>query len=273
MTLCRPGTLHPSDLSQENPKCWENKATQKLLNHWGLNIFYVFFWVVETVEPWDFWAFPAADGLPPPVERATFSTHLWSRCQGPGGDHRWPWILPSIAVRTNKQVYHIGVYIHTHIYIQRICIYIYIYIPNSRACWVSISRVGAGSRGLAAFKIRNGTLEPWNPGTLEPGTLEPWNPGTLEPWNLGTPEAWNPGTLEPRNPATLKPWNLGTLRNLSTLEPSRILEPCNLGTLEPWTLEPCNTWNPATPGTLLGSWNPETLEPWTLAGTLEPWTL
>ena len=41
-------------------------------------------------------------------------------------------------------------------------------IPNSRACWVSISRAGAGSRGLAAFKIRNGTLEPWNPGTLEP---------------------------------------------------------------------------------------------------------
>ena len=38
-------------------------------------------------------------------------------------------------------------------------------IPNSRACWVSISRAGAGSRGLAAFKIRNGTLEPWN---LEP---------------------------------------------------------------------------------------------------------
>ena len=57
-------------------------------------------------------------------------------------------------------------------------------IPNSRACWVSISRAGAGSRGLAAFKIRNGTLEPWNPETLEPrnpGTLEPWNPGTLEP--------------------------------------------------------------------------------------------
>ena len=44
-------------------------------------------------------------------------------------------------------------------------------IPNSRACWVSISRAGAGSRGLAAFKIRNGTLEPWNP-----GTLDPWNP-------------------------------------------------------------------------------------------------
>ena len=66
-------------------------------------------------------------------------------------------------------------------------------IPNSRACWVSISRAGAGSRGLAAFKIRNGTLElePWNPGTLE---LEPWNPGTLEPWNPGTLEPWNPGT-------------------------------------------------------------------------------
>ena len=47
-------------------------------------------------------------------------------------------------------------------------------IPNSGACWVSISRAGAGSRGLAAFKIRNGTLEPWNP-----GTLEPWNLGTL----------------------------------------------------------------------------------------------
>ena len=59
-------------------------------------------------------------------------------------------------------------------------------IPNSRACWVSISRAGAGSRGLAAFKIRNGTLE-----------LEPWNPGTLEPWNPGTLEPWNPGTLEP----------------------------------------------------------------------------
>ena len=67
-------------------------------------------------------------------------------------------------------------------------------VPNSRACWVSISRAGAGSRGLAAFKIRNGTLEPWNPG--------PWNPGTLEPWNPG-----NLGTLERRNPATLEPWN------------------------------------------------------------------
>ena len=87
-------------------------------------------------------------------------------------------------------------------------------IPNSRACWVSISRAGAGSRGLAAFKIRNGTLElePWNPGTLEswnPGTLEPWNPGTLEPWNpgtlkLGTLEPWNPGTLDL---GTLEPWN------------------------------------------------------------------
>ena len=68
-------------------------------------------------------------------------------------------------------------------------------IPNSRACWVSISRAGAGSRGLAAFKIRNGTLEPWNPGTLDLGTLEPWNPGTLgtlEPWNAGTLQPWNP---------------------------------------------------------------------------------
>ena len=86
-------------------------------------------------------------------------------------------------------------------------------IPNSRACWVSISRAGAGSRGLAAFKIRNGTLEPWNPGTLDLGTLEPWNPGTLgtlEPWNAGTLQPWNPGTLnlenvEPWNPATLEP--------------------------------------------------------------------
>ena len=77
-------------------------------------------------------------------------------------------------------------------------------IPNSRACWVSISRAGAGSRGLAAFKTRNGTLElePWNPGTLEswnPGTLEPsqpWNPGTLEPWDLGTLEPCDPGALK-----------------------------------------------------------------------------
>ena len=65
---------------------------------------------------------------------------------------------------------------------------------------------GAGSRGLAAFKIRNGTLEPWNP-----GTLEPWNPGTLEPRNPGTLEPWNPGTLKPWNPGTLEPWNPGTL--------------------------------------------------------------
>ena len=64
-------------------------------------------------------------------------------------------------------------------------------IPNSRACWVSISRAGAGSRGLAAFKIRN---EPWNPETLEPR-----NPGTLKPWNPGTE------TLEPSNPATVEP--------------------------------------------------------------------
>ena len=88
-------------------------------------------------------------------------------------------------------------------------------IPNSRACWVSISRAGAGSRGLAAFKIRNGTLEPWNPGTLEPwnpGTLEPWNPGTLEPWNPGTNwNPYNPTTLEPWNPKTLEPWNPGTM--------------------------------------------------------------
>ena len=72
-------------------------------------------------------------------------------------------------------------------------------VPNSRACWVSISRAGAGSRGLAAFKIRN---EPWNP-----GTLKPWNPGTLEPWNPGTLKPWNPGTetLEPSNPATVEP--------------------------------------------------------------------
>ena len=60
------------------------------------------------------------------------------------------------------------------------------FIPNSRTCWVSISRAGAGSRGLAAFKIRNGTLELWN--LAKSGTLEPWNPGTLEPWNPGTPE-------------------------------------------------------------------------------------
>ena len=70
----------------------------------------------------------------------------------------------------------------------------WVFIPNSRACWVSISRAGAGSRGLAAFKIRNGTLEPWNP-----GTLEPWNPGTLNPGtlNLGTLEPWNPGPWNP----------------------------------------------------------------------------
>ena len=71
-------------------------------------------------------------------------------------------------------------------------------IPNSRACWVSISRAGAGSRGLAAFKIRNGTLEPWNPGPWNPGTLEPWNPGNLGTFlNLENVEPWNPATLEP----------------------------------------------------------------------------
>ena len=86
------------------------------------------------------------------------------------------------------------------------CVFSQIFIPNSRACWVSISRAGAGSRGLAAFKIRNGTLEPWNP-----GTLEPWNPGTREPGNPGTLKPWNPGTLEPWNPGTLEPWNPGTL--------------------------------------------------------------
>ena len=62
-------------------------------------------------------------------------------------------------------------------------------IPNRRACWVSISGAGTESQKLAALKIWNGTLEPWNPGTLEPwnpGTLEPWNPGTLEPWNFET---------------------------------------------------------------------------------------
>ena len=97
------------------------------------------------------------------------------------------------------------------IYLIHLLIYKNIHIPNSRACWVSISRAGAGLRGLAAFKIRNGTLEPWNLGILEnlepwnPGTLEPWNPGTLEPWNPGTPEPWNPETLEPWNPATVEP--------------------------------------------------------------------
>ena len=35
---------------------------------------------------------------------------------------------------------------------------------------VGFQSLGLG-RGLAAFKIRNGTLEPWNP-ALEPGTLE-----------------------------------------------------------------------------------------------------
>ena len=119
----------------------------------------------------------------------------------------------------------------------------YILIPNSRVCWVLISRAGAGSRGLAPFKIRNGTLHTWHPAgileTLEPlepwkpwnpENVGPWNPGTLEPWNLGILRSWNPETLAPRNPQGF--WN-------------------------PTTLEPC------TPGTLLGSWNPGTF------GTLE----
>ena len=93
-------------------------------------------------------------------------------------------------------------------------------IPNSRACWVSISRAGAGSRGLAAFKIRNGTLElePWN---WNPGTLEPWNPGTLKPWNPKTLETRNLGTLEPWDPGTPEFWNPGpgTLERLERLEP------------------------------------------------------
>ena len=96
-------------------------------------------------------------------------------------------------------------------------------IPNSRACGVSISRAGAGSRRLAAFKIRNGTLEPWKPGSLEawkPGSLEAWNP---EPWNPGTLERWNLGTLEPEDPGTPESWNPGP----------GTLEPWNAGTLEP----------------------------------------
>ena len=169
-------------------------------------------------------------------------------------------------------------------------------IPNSRACWVSISRAGAGSRGLAAFKIRNGTLEPWNPGTLEPwnpGTLEPWTlePWTLEPWNLGTldpgtldPETLecrNPATLEPRNgisgtlepwnlgnpdrkTGTLEPWNPGTL-NLGTWNPGKFWNP---GTLKPWNPGTREPWNPGTPE----PWNPETLEPWN-PKTVEPWNL
>ena len=76
-------------------------------------------------------------------------------------------------------------------------------IPNSRACWVSISGAGSGTRGLAALKIWNVALEPWNLGTLEPGTPEPSNPGTLEPLNF-----WNPGTPERLNLATLDAGNL-----------------------------------------------------------------
>ena len=152
------------------------------------------------------------------------------------------------------------------------------HIPNSRACWVSISRAGAGSRGLAAFKIRNGTLEPWNPGTLEPwnlGTPEPWNPETLEPWNPATVEPWNLGTLAPWNPqgfwnpATLEPWNLGTLQPCT---PGTLLGSWNPETLEPLEcLEPWKPWNPETVGPWYpGTWNPETLEPRN-PGTLEPW--
>ena len=64
-----------------------------------------------------------------------------------------------------------------HLYKQHACEML---IPNSRACWVSIPAAGAESRGLAALKIRNGTLKRWNvetSGTLE--LLEPWNHGTL----------------------------------------------------------------------------------------------
>lgn len=41
---------------------------------------------------------------------------------------------------------------------------------------------------------RNGSLELWNLGTLEPS-----NPETLEPWDLEIPEPSEPGALEPIN--------------------------------------------------------------------------
>ena len=79
-----------------------------------------------------------------------------------------------------------------------------------------------------------GSLEPWNPGTLE--SLEPWNPnhgtlesGSLQRWNFGNLELWN---LEPSNPAALEP---GT----ATWSPPT-LQPWNPGTLEPWNLENVN---------------------------------
>ena len=48
------------------------------------------------------------------------------------------------------------------------------HIPNSRACWVSISRGWGWLAGTCSLQNPE-----WNP-----GTLELWNPGTLEPWNL-----------------------------------------------------------------------------------------
>ena len=144
-----------------------------------------------------------------------------------------------------------------------------IIVPNSRACWVSIS-IGLGLARGDLQPSKSG-MEPWNP-----GTLEPWNPGTLEPWNPGTLKPWNPGTLKPRNPGTLEPWNLGTPRtlepwNLGTLEPwnpGTILEPCDRGTLKPWNLATLHTWNPAR---ILEPWNPGTLGTLENLGTLQPW--
>ena len=80
-----------------------------------------------------------------------------------------------------------------------------IYSQRQYDCWVSISRSGNG----AASDCGAGTLEPWNP-----GTMEPCNSQTLEPWNLGTLEPCNPGTLEPWNLETLEPWNSAATKGL-----------------------------------------------------------
>ena len=136
-------------------------------------------------------------------------------------------------------------------------------VPNS-SMTVGFQSLGPGVWTLEPSNP--GTLEPWKPGACNPGTLEfrkPCNLAILEPWNLI--ESWNPKTLETLE-GTLELWNSGTLEWWNP----QALEPWTFGTLSPATLENHHRdWNPGplSPNQILEPWNLEAWDP----GTLEPW--